>query len=247
MTWLNLIFLLVAFVLPATGGAAPCASSLPERLIPQAGEKGIAMWPNETIKQEYQLPQFMATKGFDHVVGMLNAVMVYPCERSQPAMIEIQRMEIVRFKPEGGFVTEASFRFDGASTLKIDGAQFKRNPEWFVSGKPVLQKPVVRLTGGTLSINLKPIPENIVHLWTEPRVKAVPGARYGILAVVKVEGDARLQFGMDYWRGDTSPYNGWSNGCVTSNNCEAWLSDWIGDTKGQYQQVLVPRAFSQLP
>lgn len=244
MTWLNLILLVVALVLPTTGGAAPCTPNLPEQLIPQAGVKGTAMWPREVIKQEYRSAEWMTDKGFDHVVGMLNAVTVYPCERSQPATVEIQRMELVRFKPEGGFVTEASFRFDGESTIKLDGAQFKRYPEWFVSGKPVLQKPVLRLTGGVLSINLKPIPESIVHMWTDPRVKAAPGARYGIIAVVKVEGDARLQFGMDYWRGGLD-YNGWSEGCVTSNNCEAWLSDWIGDTKGQYQTVLVPRAFGR--
>ncbi len=242
MTWLSILFFLVSLMFSGLSEAAPCAPNLPDRLIPQAGERGTAMWPNEVIKQEYQSPQFMATKGFDHVVGMLNAVTVYACERNRPATIEIQKMEIIRFKPEGGFDTETSFRFDGASSLKLEGAQFKRNPEWFISGKPAFQKPVVRLTGGVLSINLKPIPESIVHMWTEPRVKAVPGARYGILAVVKVEGDARLQFGMDYWRGNMD-YNGWSQGCATSNNCEAWLSDWIGDTKGQYQTVLVPRVF----
>ncbi len=244
MTWLNLILLLVVLILPDASGAAPCAANLPEQVIPKAGEKGVAMWPREIIKREYQSAEWMATKEFDHVVGMLNAVTVYPCERERAATIEIQKMEIVRFKSDGGFVTEASFRFNGPSTIRLDGAQFRRNPEWFVSGKTVFQKPVLRLTGGTLSINLKPIPESIVHMWTEPRVKAVPGARYGILAVVRVEGDARLQFGMDYWRGSMD-YNGWSEGCATSNNCEAWLSDWIGDTKGEFQQVLMPRAFGQ--
>lgn len=244
MTWLNILFLLVSLMFSGLSGAAPCAPNLPERLIPQAGEKGIAMFPQEIIKDEYQNPQFMAAKGFDHLVGMLNAVTVYSCERNQSATIEIQKFEVIRFKPEGGFVTEASFSGDGTGTIRFDGGQWKRSPEWFISGQPVIQKSVIRNTGGTLAIDLKSIPENIVHLWTGPRTKAMPGARYGILLVARVSGDARLQLAMDYWKGESSPYNGWSEGCRQSNNCEAWLSDWIGDTKGQFVQVVVPKSFS---
>lgn len=202
------------------------------------------MFSHEIVKAEYQSASEMTDKGFDHLVGMLNAVTVYSCARNRPATIEIQRMEIVRFMPEGDFITEATYNFEDKNSLVLKGEYWLRKPKWFEK-QPDQKTVTFQRAGEIFLLDLAKAPENIAHVWTEPRVKVVPGARYGILAVVRVTGDARLQFGMDYWRGEASPYNGWSEGCATSNNCEAWLSDWIGDTKGEFKQVLVPRAFSR--
>lgn len=238
---LGLLMLLVSSLVVA----APCAEKQPDRLIPEAGVKGAAMFPQEIIQREYQPPSLMADRGFDHVVGMLNAVTVYPCSRGRPATIEIQQFAIVRWDEDGRrLVTEAVVHYDGRrSQYSLDGGQWKRSPEWFISGQPSQQLQVVRQTGGLLHIDLASISEHIYHGWTQPRVKAVPGARYGVIATVRITGDARLQLGMDYWKGASSEYNGWSAGCVKSNNCEAWLSDWHGDTGGEFRLIVAPKSF----
>ena len=225
--------------------AAPCADRKPEQLIPQAGIKGMAMFREEIIQQEYQPPSLMAERGFDHVVGMLNAVTAYPCSRDRPATIEIQQFSIVRWDEEKrGLVTAATVRYDGKpSQYSLDGGQWKRHPEWFISGQPSFQPQVVRQTGGLLRIDVGQVPEHLYHGWTQPRVKALPGVRYGVIAIVRITGDARLQLGMDYWKGESNPYNGWSEGCKTSNNCEAWLSDWYGDTEGKFRLIVAPKSF----
>lgn len=227
--------------------AAPCETGLPDRVVPQAGQRGVAMFPQETIQREYQPAQKMANNNFDHVVGMINAVTIYPCSRGREATIEIHELSIVRFDEKGTIAaTVATARYDGGrGTLLIDGGQWKRYPEWFISGQPLIQPKVSRQTGGTLLIDLAAVSDHIVHMWTMPRIKVEPGVRYGITAIVRVTGDARLQLGMDYWKGASSPYNGWSEGCKTSNNCEAWLSDWIGDTGGEFRLVVAPRSFGR--
>lgn len=245
MTWLNLIIFWLLLGLSQALTAAPqCPANLLDRFVPQAGSKGTAMFPQEIIQREYQSAQQMADNGFDHLVGMINVATIYPCSRGKTASVEIQEFSIVRWDKENQkLVTEATARYDGGkSTYALTGGQWKRQPEWFISGQPLLAPQVAHPTDGVLSIDLALVPENIFHAWTEPRLKAVPGARYGIIAIVRVTGDARLQLGMDYWKGSSSNDNGWSEGCRSSNNCEAWLSDWVGDTKGKFQLVVAPRS-----
>lgn len=243
---LSLGLLLVA--LSCSTLAAPCADKRPDRLIPEAGAKGTAMFPQEIIQREYQPPSLMAERGFDHVVGMFNAVTVYPCSRGRPATVEIQQFAIVRWDVDGRkLVTEATVRYDGRhSTYSIDGGQWKRQPEWFISGQPSPQLQVARKTGGLLYIDLTAIPEHIYHGWMDPRVKTVSGAHYGVIATVRITGDARLQLGMDYWKGSSSQNIGWSAGCVKSNNCEAWLSEWHGDTGGEFKLIVAPRSLMNM-
>lgn len=247
MTIKGFLVSLILVITAQLSWGAPCAGKLPDRIIPEAGAKGTAMFPQEIIQREYQPPQLMVERGFDHIVGMLNAVTVYPCSRGREASVEIHEFSIVRWdERERKLVTEATARYDGRrSAYTLDGGQWKRTPEWFISGQPSVQPSVVRQTAGLLRIDLASIPEHIYHGWMQPRLKAVPGAQYGIIAIVRITGDARLQLGMDYWKGMGSEYNGWSAGCKQSNNCEAWLSDWIGDTGGEFRLVIAPKLLGQ--
>lgn len=241
----------LAFLISAQVWSAPCAPNLPERVIPKAGEAGTAMFPEETVHaKKYRPPQKMADRGFDHLVGMLNAVTVYPCDRSRPATIEFESFEVVRLDTATNrLVPELTLRFvGGAGSSFGGGGQWNRSPEWFISGQPVLQPIVISMPKGVFRADLKSIPESIVHLWTD-RIKAVPGAIYGVRAKVRITGDARLQTAMDYWRGASSGHTGWSPDCVQPtdsgaqpNNCEAWLGDWHGDTKGEFITIVSPRS-----
>lgn len=236
------IGVLIVLLLSTNAWSAPCASGLLERLVPHAD--GPAMFPQETIQREYRPPKKMAEREFDHLVGMLNAVTVYPCDSGRPALIEFQSFEIVRLDPATGkLVVETTMKFgqSGGGTM-FSGMQFKRKPEWFISGTADRQPAVMSQKSGVFVIDLKSVSENIVHLWSDPRTKAAPGHAYGVRAKVRITGDARLQFGMDYWKGLDSAYNGWSEACAKSNNCEAWLGDWLGDTKGEFITVVSPRS-----
>ncbi len=223
--------------------AQPCAPDLPERAIPQAGETGVAMFPRETIKEEYRPARKMSDRGFDHLLGMWNAVTVYPCDRSRPATIEIKAFDIVRLDPETGrLITEFSIRFDrNGSPSFAGGGQWKRLPEWFISGQPERQPTVAATRRSSFLIDLKSIPAHILHMWTD-RIPAVAGHVYGIRAEVRVTGDARLQLAMDYWKGRDSQPLPWTEDCQGMNHCEAWLGDWIGDTAGQFVTMVAPQS-----
>ena len=233
---------LVALSLSGFALAQNCTRDMPDRVIPQAGDKGIAMFAEETVKEEYRPPKKMAERQFDHAVGMWNAVTAYPCDRGRPANIEFQSFEIVRLDPSTGkLIPELTLRFDGTGGSSFDGGgQWHRSPEWFISGQPERQPTVASTRSSVFMVDLKSIPKAIVHMWTS-RTPAMAGQVYGIRAKVRVTGDARLQLAMDYWKGRDSAYNGWTPGCTGSNNCEAWLGDWYGDTGGKFVTIVSPR------
>lgn len=226
--------------------AQSCAPGLPERVIPVAGKDGIAMFPEETIKDEYRPAKKMAERQFNHLVGMWNAVTAYPCDRGRPATIEFQEFEVVRLDPSTGkLIPELSLRFDGSGGSSFDGGgQWHRSPEWFISGQPDRQPTVANADNGVFRVDLRSIPKAIVHMWTS-RTPAVAGHVYGIRAKVRVTGDARLQLAMDYWKGRDSEPLPWAEDCRGMNHCEAWLGNWIGDTAGQFVTVVSPRSLLQ--
>lgn len=244
----RLIGAFVALFVSATSWSAPCASDQPDRLVPHAD--GPAMFREETVHARKYIPaQKMADRGFDHVVGMWNAVTAYPCDRGRPAVIEFRRFEVVRLDPKSGrLIPELALTSNGTSTFG-GGSQWKRLPEWFISGQSEQQPTVVSTAGGVYRVDLKSIPENILHMWTD-RIKAVPGHIYGIRMEVRITGDARLQPAMDFWRGAGSEWTGWSPDCVkptldkgvAPNNCEAFLGDWVGDTGGKFVTIISPRS-----
>lgn len=254
----------LALLISGLAWSAPCAPGLPDRSVPLAGEQWtallqggnpaeadhMAMFPEETVHAvKYRPAKKMADRGFDHLLGMWNAATAYPCDRSRPATIEFHEFELVRLDPKSGqLIVAHTLRFDGSGPAFAGSDQYKRQPMWFVSGLADHQPTVSQTKGGAFVIDLKSISTSILHGWTN-RIKAEPGQVYGIRAKVRITGDARLQLAMDYWRGSSSDYSGWSPDCVqptdkgiAANNCEAWLGSWIGDTKGQFVTIIAPRS-----
>lgn len=202
-----------------------------------------AFFPDETVSQQYLTPNWMAQHGFTHGVVMINATMVYPRDRGFTALVEIRNMRFICRDPTTGGL---KFQQEVRIGLNQEGAQghfvsetYSREPGWFTSG--VAQtKMVPKYTSVAAAIDLRTNPMGIFHAWTEPRFEFQPGCDYLVEVTARVTGDARIQVGMDSWKGLSSEYNGWSEGCATSNNCQAFLGDWWGDTAGLFITFRAP-------
>lgn len=216
-------------------------STPPTQTVPvEAQEHDPAFFAQQTLSPEYAR---MERLGFTHLVGMYNVVSTDRCDRGTPATVELRSFKIIETDAKTG-KTEVvqTIAFDDAAWANPHGLEytlFYRKP-WFTSGVPAHQPIVVAREGGVYWINAQFVPKAIIHGWTKPRVEAKRNRRYAIEVEVRVSQGARLQLGMDYWRGSAVNYNGWSEGCRTSNNCQAWLSDWLGDTAGQFITWRVP-------
>lgn len=239
---LLLVLLAALFPQPVWAQAlyAACPSPVPTAnpTIPQGvAVDDPAFFASETIAPEYQPAQKMADLGFDYLVPMLNAVTVYPCDRGKAATVELKSLRVIRKDPNTGYETVEQLVTFGNGWQRPNSLVYKtfyREPGWFTSGEPATQPILAAIAKQTYTVNLRNVPKGIYHAWGDPRVPAVPGHPYFVEVVVRVTGDARLQLGMDYWRGSLSDYNGWTPGCSGSNNCQAELSNWLGDTHGKF-------------
>ncbi len=211
-----------------------CSGALPDVPIPPD-----ALHMVEVIQPEYQPPQRMADLGFDHITPTINVVTTYPCNRGLGSMVEIEEMRLVRYDHlTKVHITEQTIRYGTAATLV--GAMWYREPVWFQSGQPNPQPWVTWIQSGNFAVSVQATPLGVYHWWGHPRLKMKPGYAYFVEAKIRVIGDTRVQLGLDYWRGATTIYNGYSAGCVNSNNCEAYQSHWIGPTNGQFVTVITP-------
>ncbi len=218
-------------------GVCPAPVPTASPTIPQGVATGdTAFFATETIAPEYQPPSNMYNQGFNYLVGMLNAVTVYPCDRGKAAKIELNSLRVIQrdFVGVETVVQHVTFGRGWQKPNSLVYKTFYREPGWFTSGAPEAQPTLASIAQQTYAVDLRSIPKGIFHAWTNPRTPAIPGYAYFVEVVVRVTGDARLQLGMDYWRGSDSDYTGWTPGCTGSNNCQAWLSNWLGDTKGKF-------------
>ena len=193
----------------------------------------------EVIQPEYRPPQKMTDLGFTHGVATLNVVTTYPCSRGQGSMVEIQYLKIFSYNASTLVRTlEQTVTASGASSFT--GETWYREPVWFQSGKPNPQPYLTWNNAGNFAVSVQSVPLGIYHAWSQPRLLMKPGLAYFIEARIRVVGDTRVQLGFDYWRGAATTYNGYSAGCVNSNNCEAYQTHWIGPTNGQFVTVITP-------
>lgn len=214
--------------------ARACSSALPDVPIPPD-----ALHKVEVIQPEYQPPQRMASLGFDHIVATVNVVTTYPCSRGLGSMVEIQGLRLIRYDPATRVrYTEQTVVANTANTLV--GGTWYREPSWFLGGQPNPQPWLTWVNNGNFAVSMESAPLGVYHWWSQPRLRAQAGYPYFVEARLRVIGDTRVQLGLDYWRGAATSYNGYSAGCVNSNNCEAYQSHWIGPTNGQFVTVTTP-------
>ncbi len=200
-----------------------------------------AQFQKETL--HYKGSQELAHKGFDHLLGWMTVVTAEPClPVGKRAMVDVKSFRIVEVTPTGKRYIAQSVDYQAESPVILTGMLFNRKPAWYVSGQPNEAVSVDSIVGNRYIVDIEKAPHLIWHPYTQPRIAINSTSRYFIEATVKIVGDARVQFGIDYWKGSNSGYTGWSKDCSTSNNCEAWLSDWHGNTHGKYVTIRSPRS-----
>lgn len=181
---------------------------------------------------------------FTHVLAWAQATTLTATAPAAAATVEIDFMRLIEENPGDGslkVVAELGFDHDrpGCDGVGCEGANYVRTP-WYGAGGASVAMGNAVIAGGRLQIDLARVPDRIAHWWT-PRVAVKPGMRYLVESSYRVSGKAALEFGVDYWVGAATYYNGYDATCASSNNCEAFVSDWAGDTSGAFVTRTVPR------
>lgn len=201
-----------------------------------------ANWQKETIRRK------IAPQGFGAVVGWINVVTSAPCVTKQSvAQVEIRSIKLIQLEQETNRETIIKeVRFNGDDASSFERRFFSRMPYWFgeTKGSRVrFYHDIDKINDDVISIDLTKISRRIYHGWTAPRSAANQNVLYFIEVDAKIIGEAKLQMGMDYWSDLDALYNGYDEHCNGTNNCEAWISDWYGDTGGQFVILRVPKGF----
>jgi len=194
-----------------------------------------AIWNEEAIHWE------TVPAGYTMLVGWINAATTIPCyDASTPTpRIEVRTLRIIATDVDGHDTLVQEI--DPRDQSQFIGRLFPRIPKWFGETKGKNEGEVIARDTDKLSLLIDQVPLRVYHAWTEPRVRVDPALRYSLEIEAKVSATARLQIGIDYWRDEQSDYNGWDQACQHSNNCEGWVSDWYGDTQGEFQIFRAPR------
>lgn len=198
-----------------------------------------AIWTKDTIKFEF------APQGFSAMVIWAQAATLKSNQsKIIKASVTIDYWKIIEtVKNVKTVIYEDNYDYSISKIFSPNEAGlYCRFPRWFDTSCNDHHDQAYNMfaQNGLLNIDVSQIPDKIVHWWT-PRQSSKQNATYSVEARIKVEGSTSVQFGLDYWRDFIVQFNGWDPSCQTSNNCEAWVSDWTGDTQGQFVTITAPR------
>ena len=191
--------------------------------------------PDGAPWREARILRSMPPPGYSAGAAWLTAATTTPCLPLRAhAQIDIAALRVVGVQRDGTerIVFEADFARDGNAHL--DAGLYTRYPTWFATDR---HTPLaVSTVAGAWTLDLARYPYSVIHAWT-PRFAVTQGVRYVVEARVRVSGAARLQFGLDFWRDFRVTHNGFDEFCRGTNNCEAHVGPWIGDTHGAFMTV----------
>lgn len=194
-----------------------------------------AIWEKETIHWDH------VPAGYFTLVGWVNAATTVPCadESTVTPRVEIRLVRIIARDAAG---TETILtEIDPRNQETFVGRLFPRVPKWFGETEGRNEKNIVTISDDRLSLDLGAVPLRVYHGWTEPRIWIDPTSQYFLEIEANITETARLQFGIDYWRDLGSDYAGWDATCERSANCEGWVSNWYGNTYGEFQTFRAPQ------
>lgn len=225
-----------ADVSPKTAVARECVSIDERAAADGYAEERVpngALWARQAVLRD------TPPKGFNYVIGWFNGTTTYPCTRPGiRSTIEIDRAEIIEsIGGKESVIFSEDYLGDGRLT-DAEGILFVRSPKWFGNGQTEPMTSVA-IENDILVVDVTKSSDRIAHWWTK-RVPAKQGARYFLSVRARIQGDARLQLGADYWVSADAPYSGYHPECKGTNNCEGWISQWFGDTKGQWKALRAP-------
>ncbi|MDD3743498.1 MAG: hypothetical protein PHX54_07760 [Lentimicrobiaceae bacterium] len=197
-----------------------------------------AIWKKEIIRRDAPLPWF-------HTVAIWAqaATMVPGQSQNIKAVITIDYWQVIEVhNGDSTIVFTEDYDYISPKYFSINEAGlYCRYPKWFDPDCDDYHAKAfnMRAQNGFLQIDMSQTPDNIVHWWA-PRLSYKQNAVYVIKCNLKIEGATAVQFGMDYWRNFYVGYNMFDPTCQQSNNCEAWITNWITDTDGLFVTVFVP-------
>lgn len=223
----SLVYIGSRFIVPLS---VKCESSI---AWPGSAPQG-AIWEKETIHWEHVPANYFT------LVGWINATTAVPCadEDAVTPRVEIRKIRIIA-RDTGGRETVAA-EIDPRDTDTFVGRLFPRVPEWFGETEGRNEKNIATRTDDRLSLDLGQVPLRVYHGWTEPRIWIEPNRQYLLEIEANISETARLQVGIDYWRDQNGDYTGWDGTCEHSANCEGWVSNWYGNTYGEFQTFRAP-------
>ncbi|MCG6536692.1 MAG: hypothetical protein L7F78_18785 [Syntrophales bacterium LBB04] len=185
-----------------------------------------------------------APDGFGAVLVWAQAATLYQTmQDNETAVITIDYMRLVQKDATTGteiVVYEETYDNKSGQLSLNDGGLYLRNPSWFPPGDYHTPITNSEIKDGVLIFDVKQTPDKIIHWWS-PRITVKSNQQYFGEMRLKIQGAAAVQLGADYWRDLSVGYNKYDSTCKTSNNCEAWVSNWIGDTNGAFVIVRSPQ------
>ena len=197
-----------------------------------------AIWTTQKIKHENAPPNFSAM-----LIWAQTATLTSDQPKTTKALVTIDYWKIIEnVGNTKNIIYEEHYNYSTQKYFTTDDAGlYCRFPTWYDTICHDHHDFVFNMfaINSLLTIDVSQTPDKIIHWWT-PRQTVNPNATYSVEVRIKVEGNTAVQFGSDYWRNLTAKFNWWDANCVTSNNCEAWISNWITDTQAEFITVTLP-------
>lgn len=235
------IFMIIMFIILSVIGCdedKPSPTSSPViRIVPDG-----ALWTGQDVTTGHHniTPPI---ENFRAVLGWLQTVTISPYQNpGETAIVTVDYIRLIGYMKINSkiipqIVIEDNYdRPFPRSLNQEEGKLYNRLPRWF-AGEVYEYKDVFnsQIQDGFLTIDVAKTPDKIVHWWT-PRIYIDPNAQYYLMQIrFKIDGKAAIQIGSDWWKDINSPYLGYG-----INNIEAWISDWYGNTNGNFVEITVP-------
>ena len=174
------------------------------------------------------------------VVGWLQAVSLDPSLNNKTGVITIDYMRLYEYdrntnKPR--LIFEENYNNREIGPLEdYEGRLFPRYPRWYSDNAEGIENYMFNsnIKNGKLIIDASKTTDRICHWWT-PQQQARDNCDYYMEVSAKIEGNVGLQVGSDWWQSVGATWCG-DQKC----NKLAWVSDWYGDTHGEFVLLTAP-------